>query len=155
MRLRCSFSAIARAQKVIKVVNIAQTRRHRSANLYTSDKASRMLTSAECQAKANEKFEQAERNPRNQKRLLAAAEGWAALAEILRRHEATLISPRFPKDAPLLRLRRAQYARDVHTFGALICDQARVASKRCDPHHFAHRALAPGTYHRVSACTSR
>jgi len=52
-----------------------------------------MLTSAECQAKANEKFAQAERNPRNQKRLLAAAEGWAALAEILRRHEASLISP--------------------------------------------------------------
>jgi hypothetical protein len=54
--------------------------------------------------------------------------------------------PRFPKRAPpILRLRRAQHARDVDTFGALICDQARFTSKRCDPHHFAHRGLASGT----------
>ena len=35
-----------------------------------------MLTSAECQAKADAKFAQAKREPRNHKRLLATAEGW-------------------------------------------------------------------------------
>ena len=38
-----------------------------------------MLTSAECQAKADEKFAQAEREPRNHKRLVAAAEGWGEI----------------------------------------------------------------------------
>jgi hypothetical protein len=53
-----------------------------------------MLTSAECQAKADEKLAQAEREPRNHKRLLAAAEGWGILADIMARLEASMISPR-------------------------------------------------------------
>ena len=50
-----------------------------------------MLTSAECQAKADAKFAQAEREPRNHKRLLATAEGWVVLAGIMGRMEASAI----------------------------------------------------------------
>jgi hypothetical protein len=42
-----------------------------------------MLTSVECQAKADEKIVQAERELRNRKRLLTAADGWAILAGIM------------------------------------------------------------------------
>jgi len=52
-----------------------------------------MLASAECQAKADEKFAQAEREPRNHKRLVAAAEGWGILAGIMERLEASIILP--------------------------------------------------------------
>jgi hypothetical protein len=52
-----------------------------------------MLTSAECQTKADETFAQAEREPRNHKRLLAAAEGWLILAGIMRRLEVSTILP--------------------------------------------------------------
>jgi len=52
-----------------------------------------MLTSAECQARAVEKFAQAEHKPRNHKRLLAAAEGWTILAGIMGRLEASTIMP--------------------------------------------------------------
>ena len=52
-----------------------------------------MLTSAECQARADEKFAQVEREPRHHKRLLAAAEGWAIFAGIMGRLEASTILP--------------------------------------------------------------
>jgi len=50
-----------------------------------------MLTSAQCQAKADEKFAQAKREPRNYKRLLDAADGWVILAGIMTRLEASMI----------------------------------------------------------------
>jgi galactose-1-phosphate uridylyltransferase len=52
-----------------------------------------MLTSAECQAKADAKFAQAKRESRNHKRLLATAEGWVVLAGIMGRLEASAILP--------------------------------------------------------------
>ena len=52
-----------------------------------------MLTSVECQARADEKFAQAEDVPRNHGRLLAAAEGWVILAGIMGRLEASTILP--------------------------------------------------------------
>jgi hypothetical protein len=52
-----------------------------------------MLTSAECQAKADAKFAQAKREPRNHKRLLATAEGWVVVAGIMGRLEASGILP--------------------------------------------------------------
>jgi hypothetical protein len=53
-----------------------------------------MLTSAECQAKADEKLAQVEREPRNHKRLLAAAEGWGILAGIMERLESSAMKRR-------------------------------------------------------------
>jgi hypothetical protein len=50
-----------------------------------------MLTSAECQAKADEKFAQAKCEPRHRKRLLAAADGWVILAGIMGRLEASTV----------------------------------------------------------------
>jgi hypothetical protein len=52
-----------------------------------------MLTRAECQAKADAKFAQAKREPRNHKRLLATAEGWVVVAGIMGRLEASGILP--------------------------------------------------------------
>jgi hypothetical protein len=52
-----------------------------------------MLTSAECQARADEKLARAEREPRNHKRLLAAAEGWVILAGIMGRLEGNTTLP--------------------------------------------------------------
>lgn len=52
-----------------------------------------MLTSAECQARADEKFAQVERDPRHHKRLLAAAEGWVILAGIMGRLEGNTTLP--------------------------------------------------------------
>jgi hypothetical protein len=46
-----------------------------------------MFTSAECRAHAEEKLAQAERNPRNSRRLLTAAEGWLCLADQMTRLE--------------------------------------------------------------------
>jgi len=48
-----------------------------------------MLTSAECRAQAEQKLAQAERDDRNRKRLITAAEAWLFLASQLRRAEAT------------------------------------------------------------------
>jgi hypothetical protein len=53
----------------------------------------RMLTSAQCRAKADEKFAQAERQPRHRKRLLTAADGWVIVAGIMGRLEASMILP--------------------------------------------------------------
>lgn len=52
-----------------------------------------MLTSAECQARADENLAKAEREPRNHKRLLATAEGWVTLAGVMERLEASAILP--------------------------------------------------------------
>jgi hypothetical protein len=46
-----------------------------------------MFTSAECRAHAEEKLAQAEREPRNRKRLTTAAEGWLFLAGQMTRLE--------------------------------------------------------------------
>ena len=51
-----------------------------------------MLTSSECQAQAEEKIAQADRDPRNQERLLTAAQAWLILAGQMRRLEATMRS---------------------------------------------------------------
>jgi hypothetical protein len=56
-----------------------------------------MFTSAECQAIAEQKFAEAERDEGHSKRLIAAAEGWLLLARRLNeievaRDEAPLIS---------------------------------------------------------------
>jgi len=52
-----------------------------------------MLTSAECQAKADEKFAQAEREPGNHKRFLTAAESWVILAGMMKRLELSMTLP--------------------------------------------------------------
>jgi hypothetical protein len=49
-----------------------------------------MFTSAECHAMAEQKLAQAERDVRNRKRLIAAAEGWLFLAGKLGGAEAAL-----------------------------------------------------------------
>ena len=51
-----------------------------------------MLTSSECHAQAEEKIAQADRDPRNQERLLTAAQAWLILAGQMRRLEATMRS---------------------------------------------------------------
>jgi len=48
-----------------------------------------MLTSAECRVQAEQKLAQAERDDRNRKRLITAAEAWLFLASQLRGAEAT------------------------------------------------------------------
>jgi hypothetical protein len=47
-----------------------------------------MFTTAECQAIAEQKLAEAERDEKNSKRLITAAEGWLLLANRLRRIEA-------------------------------------------------------------------
>ena len=46
-----------------------------------------MLTSAECRVRAEEKLAQAQRNDRNRRRLITAAEAWLFLASQVRRAE--------------------------------------------------------------------
>jgi hypothetical protein len=46
-----------------------------------------MLTSVQCQERADQKIAEAELKPRHKKRLLTAAQGWLALAEMMRRLE--------------------------------------------------------------------
>ncbi len=49
-----------------------------------------MLTSAECRQRAEEKIADAERQPRHEKRLRTAAQGWLVLAEIMERLETSV-----------------------------------------------------------------
>ena len=49
-----------------------------------------MFTSSECRAHAEEKIAQAQREPRHQRRLLTAAEGWLVLAGQIRRIEKAM-----------------------------------------------------------------
>ena len=51
-----------------------------------------MLTSAECQAKADEKSAQADLEPRHRRRL-TAADGWIILAGIMGQLEASTVLP--------------------------------------------------------------
>jgi hypothetical protein len=53
-------------------------------------KGDAMLTSAECRAQAEQKLAQAQRDDRNRKRLILAAEAWLFLAGQLRRAERAL-----------------------------------------------------------------
>jgi hypothetical protein len=57
-----------------------------------------MFTSAECQAQAEEKLAQTERDPSHSRRVTAAAQGWLLLASQMRRLEAAL--KRRPKGRP-------------------------------------------------------
>jgi len=59
-----------------------------------------MLTSAECQARAEQKLAQAETDHRHRRRLTTAAEGWIALARQLRRVEAPFAESDIQKEAP-------------------------------------------------------
>jgi hypothetical protein len=52
-----------------------------------------VLTSLECQQRADQKRAEAELHPRNRRRLLTAEDGWLALAEMMRRLEANLSPP--------------------------------------------------------------
>ena len=52
-----------------------------------------MLTSVECQARADKSFALAECEPHHRERLLAAAEGWTILAGIMGRLEASTTLP--------------------------------------------------------------
>jgi hypothetical protein len=60
----------------------------------------RMLTSAECQAQAEQKLAQAETDHRHRKRLITAAEGWIVLARQLRGVEAACTDSETQKEAP-------------------------------------------------------
>lgn len=61
-----------------------------------------MFTSAQCQALAEEKLAQAERDDRHRKRLITAAEAWLFLANQLRQAEMAL----HPKNPTRRRKRR-------------------------------------------------
>lgn len=52
-----------------------------------------MLTSVECQAQAEAKLAQADRDGGHRRRLITAAEAWLILASRMRRLEAQLGSP--------------------------------------------------------------
>jgi hypothetical protein len=49
-----------------------------------------MLTSAECRARAEQKIAEAELQPRHERKLRTAAEGWLVLADIMGRLEVSL-----------------------------------------------------------------
>jgi hypothetical protein len=49
-----------------------------------------MLTSAECRARAEQKIAEAELQPRHQRKLRTAAEGWLVLADLMERLEASM-----------------------------------------------------------------
>ena len=49
-----------------------------------------MLTSAECRQQAEQKITEAELNPRHERRLRAAAEGWLILADLVGRLEVSV-----------------------------------------------------------------
>jgi hypothetical protein len=49
-----------------------------------------MLTSAECRARAEQKIAEAELQPRHQRKLRTAAEGWLVLSDLMERLEASM-----------------------------------------------------------------
>ena len=51
-----------------------------------------MLTSAECRERAEQKIAEADLQPRHERRLRTAAEGWLGLANIMGRLEASAAS---------------------------------------------------------------
>jgi hypothetical protein len=60
---------------------------------WMTDSRGPLLTRAACQAKTDEKFAQADREPRHRRRLLTAADGWVVLAGIMGRLEASTVLP--------------------------------------------------------------
>jgi hypothetical protein len=52
-----------------------------------------MLTSAECRQRAEQKITEAELNPRHERRLRTAAEGWLILADLVGRLEVSVGAP--------------------------------------------------------------
>ena len=57
-----------------------------------------MLTSAECRARAEQKIAEAELQPRHERKLRTAAEGWLVLADLMARLEASVSgSPEFDR----------------------------------------------------------
>jgi hypothetical protein len=53
-----------------------------------------MHSSYECRARAEQKFAEAEHDPRHRKRLIDAGQAWLILASRMRRLEASLRVPR-------------------------------------------------------------
>jgi hypothetical protein len=53
-----------------------------------------MLTSVQCQKRADQKIAEAELEPRHKKSLPSAAQGWSALADMMRQLEASLAAAR-------------------------------------------------------------
>ena len=53
-----------------------------------------MLTAAECRERAEQKIAEADLQPRHERRLRTAAEGWLVLANIMGRLEASVAAPR-------------------------------------------------------------
>ena len=49
-----------------------------------------MLTAAECRERAEQKIAEADLQPRHERRLRTAAEGWLVLADIMGRLEASM-----------------------------------------------------------------
>ena len=49
-----------------------------------------MLTSAECRARAEQRNAEAELQPRHERKLRTAAEGWLVLADLMERLEASV-----------------------------------------------------------------
>ena len=52
-----------------------------------------MLTAAECRERAEQKIAEADLQPRHERRLRTAAEGWLGLANIMGRLEASVAAP--------------------------------------------------------------
>ena len=52
-----------------------------------------MLTSEECRERAEQKIAEADLQPRHERRLRTAAEGWLVLADIMGRLEASAGAP--------------------------------------------------------------
>jgi len=52
-----------------------------------------MLSSAECRERAEQKITEAELQPRHEKRLRTAAQGWLVLADLTARLEASVSGP--------------------------------------------------------------
>jgi hypothetical protein len=68
-----------------------------------------MLTSAECRANAEAKLAQADRDARNRKRLIIAAESWLILASDMRRLEIQQGSPDGGRKPKASRISKAKY----------------------------------------------
>jgi hypothetical protein len=94
----CAVSARLRVRdditfgKTAGVINIAQTAQHEFGHSCLGSGSNPMLTSSECHAQAEDKIAQADREPRNQERLLTAAQAWLILAAQMRQLEASMRS---------------------------------------------------------------
>jgi hypothetical protein len=82
----------SRSGERASVINIAQTAQCEFGHPLLDQGAIQMLTSGECHAQAEDKIAQADREPRNQERLLTAAQAWLILAAQMRGLEASMRS---------------------------------------------------------------